>query len=297
MTSENEGFNRRNVLKNSAVLGSVGLLATTGTVGAESDKKEHAGAGEFSGSLKLDEDNSMSDKELEEYTKEELNKASSEGSKATIPPGVVNDVVDSDEIGIQATSPDDPQRITHEDTWDTGVEDITGTAGIKIGETRHQVSVYKGDFESADGDNVYFLWHMSRADFGDIDDWNTKVEEMENFIDLPSNWSLYTYEPQDTVSDGGQDLDVSIGAAGGAGSMSLGTTLTVGGGTVRTTNNTSTGSGSKYELEFDGCTTGDNGTEIMNGLTLLTTSASSISQYTLDWSYYTKLNTSANCIF
>ncbi|WP_222912714.1 hypothetical protein [Natrinema sp. SYSU A 869] len=292
MTSNGEGVNRRNVLKKSAVLGGIGFTTTAGAASAESDEERSAGSGEFRGSVTLSESDPMSDEELEEYARKEMKKSS---PAQTIPPGVVNEVVDSSPISIQAASPDDPQQVTLDDTWDTGVEKITGSFG-ELGETRHQVSVYEGDYKSADGDNVYILWHMSRADFGHVSH-NTKVEKMENYIDLPSDWSLYTYEPQDSVSDGGQDINVGIGAAKGGGSMSLGTTVTVGGGTVRTTNHTSTGSGSKYELEYQGCTKGDNGTEIINGLSLLTTSDSYISEYSLDWSYYTKLNTTLNCFY
>ncbi|WP_231185481.1 hypothetical protein [Haladaptatus sp. DYF46] len=272
-------------------MGSLGIVPGLGAASDESvDNRDDLG--EVSGTITLDSANAMSDQELESYTQKQYLESDPDVAAKVVPP-------QESTISALSTSPSDPTNVTLEDTWDSNVRTIKGnTYDEIIGETRHMVSVYKGDYKSSSGDNVYILWHMSRADFGpEITSWNTKVEKMENFINLPSDWSLFTYQPQDSISGGGQDINVGIGAGYGAGSMSLGTTVTVGGGTVRTTNQTATGSGSKYQLEFTGCSKGDNGTEIMNGLSLLTTSDSSISSGKLSWHWRTLLNTTLDCFY
>jgi hypothetical protein len=280
-----------------------GATATFSAVPTVSANKNNDGqVGEVSGSITLDPEHSMGEKELSKYANNILRKNDREDALRQIPPGFLSDSSTSSSDGVtgQATSPSNPQNITLDNTWDSGIRDIIATeTGQKLGESRHLVSVYQGDYQSEDGENVYILWHLSRTDFGpDETELNTKVEKMENFINLPNDWSLFTYEPQDTISSGsGQELNVGISAAKGVGGMSLSTSVTVGGGTILTTNETTTGDGAKYQLEFTGCSKGDNDTEIMNGLSLLTTNDSSISKGKLEWSWSARLNSTVNCIY
>jgi hypothetical protein len=156
-----------------------------------------------------------------------------------------------------------------------------------MGSTRHMATLYEGEYTDPDGKSVFSIWHMSRSDFADATT-NTKVEEMDNGIDLPSTKELYTYEPQDTISSDGTPIDIEVSR----GVMSLKTTINAGGGTIKPSIQTSTGYGSSYDLLFPGCTTGDDGTVIMNGLTLITTDETYVSRWRSNWEWHTLLNAS-----
>lgn len=283
--------NRRRVLKSIGAAGAFSLALPTGSVAAASEDEEEPVIGEASGSLKLTPKNAMSNREFGRYVSETVRSESPERARLLLPPHIeVREQEDSDDgMSIQTVS---TENFSHEDTWDSEIQEVHKDGDL-MGKTRHMATLYEGDYTDPDGHNVYALWHNSRTDISDVTRYNTKTDKMDNEIDLPSHHNLHSYEPVDTVTEDGMPVDLGLGYYG----MSIGTTLHAGGGTVSTSLETSTGWGSEYQLRFRGCSKGDDGMLIMNGLSLIVTDDTYISKWETDWDWYTRFNSSLNCFY
>lgn len=309
MSDDNRHRSRRSVIASiGAVAGLSGVAAASPSErgraarGAPRDGVGPRGqaphVGEASGSMELTPENALTSAEVQEYVDEAYANHGRQTAKAMTPPHVGRSDDDPSSIGTNPllanltgllfASQPDPQNWDDVHIFEDTDTLYSNSTGAYLGDTKHVAAVYEAR-DTYDGENVYGVWHMMRGEEGSS--WlSVKTSHMENGIDLPSYYSLHSYDPE-TERDLSGSGTISLGVERGP--LSFGDEVTLGGGVIKPAFETSLGSGGEFRLVFDGC---ENGTTIVVGLSLFT-SEYSFSEYAVDWSWNTQMTTSTYCVW
>lgn len=305
MSNNNSGKSRRAVLSS---IGSIGVLSTT--VGADqSDRAEEERqarramrqptrggeplVAEDSGSMKLDPDDALSDRELDEQLESARAEYGEREAVAMAPPHKQPSLSKETEEGtvqIQSADPDqiDVRNFDEIHTWKDTETVYASETGAYMGKVKQMATVYEGQETTDSGENIYAIWHMMRAE--DRSKWlSVKTTDLSNGVDLPYGYSLHSYDPHETI-DHGSGID--IGLEWDNGTLFIEDTFTLGDGEVAPSFGTTTGNGGEFAVEFDGC---NKGTTLINGLCMIT-SDRDFSEYLFDWNWSYRMTTTTYCV-
>lgn len=305
MSNNNSEKSRRAVLSS---IGSIGVLSTT--VGADqSDRAEEERqarramrqpnrggeplVAEDSGSMKLDPDDALSDRELDEQLESARAEYGEREAVAMAPPHKQSSLSKETEEGtvqIQSADPDqiDVRNFDEIHTWKDTKTVYASETGAYMGKVKQMATVYEGQETTDSGENIYAIWHMMRAE--DRSKWlSVKTTDLSNGVDLPYGYSLHSYDPHETI-DHGSGID--IGLEWDNGTLFIEDTFTLGDGEVAPSFGTTTGNGGEFAVEFDGC---NKGTTLINGLCMIT-SDRDFSEYLFDWNWSYRMTTTTYCV-
>lgn len=184
----------------------------------------------------------------------------------------------------------DTSNLTFIDAANAGGDINSGQTGIKLGETDHNIRLFRGDETDADGQYIYYLYHWSLADPRD-DFWVTaSVDDMHNHADMRSSLvKVSDFTPDNDLTEEGQEYDLNLGVNYGGVNMGVSTTLEHGGGIIGPqTGNVQVGSQGEFSVMFEGY---EEDRIIIKGVTELRFNFDSleIDSWRIDWNPYTAM--------